>query len=174
MTIIRRCFLWAVAALVLTLTGPADAKPVPAELQPVGARSLLTVKAKGVQIYKSVADADGRFKWMLEAPLAELIDGHGKVIHHYAGPSWEALDGSKVAREAETPVKVVAAPNAAADIPWLLVKVAADPTPGVLSQVGFVQRIETHGGQAPVVAPIRADTKVGVPYTATYVFFANP
>jgi hypothetical protein len=171
---VRRHFLWAAAALVLALTGPADAKPVPAELQPVGAKPLLTAHAKGVQIYKSVADADGHFKWVLEAPLAELSDGHGKVIHHYAGPSWEALDGSKVAREAETPVKVVAAPNAAADIPWLLVKVAADPAPGVLSRVGFVQRIETHGGQAPVVAPIRADTKVGVPYTATYVFFGKP
>jgi len=170
---IRRHFVWAAAAVVLALTSTADAKPVLAELQPVGAKLVLTTHAKGVQIYKSVADTDGHFKWVFEAPLADLSDGHGKVIHHYAGPSWEAADGSKVARDAAMPVKSVAAPKAATDIPWLLVTVTADPAPGSLANVGFVQRLETHGGQAPMAPPVRADTRVGVPYTATYKFFAK-
>lgn len=170
---IRRQFLWAAAVLVLALASSAHAaKPLPAELQITNAKLVLTAQAKGVQIYRSVADTDGHFKWAFEAPLAQLSVKGKPVIEHYAGPSWEDLDGSKVARDADVPVKVVAAPDAA-DVPWLLVTVKADPAAGVLSQVGFVQRLETHGGQAPAMAPTRADTRVGVPYTATYKFWAK-
>jgi hypothetical protein len=175
MSMIRRHFIWAAAALVLALTGSAQAaKPLPAELQPAGYKLVLTAKARGVQIYKSVADTDGHFKWMFEAPLAELTDAHGKLaFYHYNGPSWEAPDGSKIARDTATPVVQVPAAHPATDVPWLLAKVAADPAPGVLAQVGFVQRLDTHGGQAPATPPTRADTRVGVPYTATYAFFAK-
>lgn len=172
---IRRRFLWAAAAVVLLLTDSANATPVPAELQPAGTKLVLTAKAKGVQIYRSVADADGHFKWVFEAPLAQLSDSHGKLaLYHYAGPSWEALDGSKVARDTDVAVKSVPAPHAATDVPWLLAKVTADPAPGILAQVVFVQRLDTHGGQAPSAPPTRADTRVGVPYTATYTFYAKP
>jgi len=172
---IRRHFLWVVAAIVLTLANSAQAaNPLPAELQPVGYKLVLTTKAKGVQIYKSVADTDGHFKWMFEAPLAQLTDAHGKfALYHYAGPSWEAPDGSKIARDTTTPAKSVPAPHAATDVPWLLAKVAAEPAPGVLALVEFVQRLDTHGGQAPMTPPTRADTRVGVPYTATYRFWAK-
>ena len=172
----RRVSLAAAAAfLVLTGTGSAQAaKPVPAELQPTGDTPVLTAKAKGVQIYKSATDADGHLKWVFEAPLAQLADRHGKfVLYHYAGPSWEAPDGSKVARDTAVPVKSVPAPNAATDVPWLLAKVVADPAPGILAHVEFVQRLETHGGQAPATPPVRAETRVGVPYTATYVFWSK-
>jgi len=172
---IRRQLLWAAAAIVVALSGSAQAaKPLPAQLQPVGYGLVLTAKAKGVQIYRSVADTDGHFKWMFEAPLAQLTDAHGKLaLYHYAGPSWEAPDGSKIARDTATPVISVPAPHAATDVPWLLAKVTADPAPGSLASVGFVQRLETHGGQAPLAPPVRADTRVGVPYTAIYKFFAK-
>ena len=172
---IRPRFIGAAAALALALTGSAQAaKPVPAELQPAGYKLVLTAKAKGVQIYKSVADPDGHFKWVFDAPLAKLVDGHGKfALYHYAGPSWEAPDGSKIARDTAVPVTSVPAPQAATDVPWLLAKVTADPAPGILSKVEFVQRLETHGGQAPATPPLRAGTQVGVPYTATYAFWAK-
>ena len=165
----------AAAFLVLIGTDVAHAaKPVPADLQPAGDRLVLTTKAKGVQIYKSAADADGHLKWVFEAPLAQLTDGHGKfALYHYAGPSWEAPDGSKIARDTAVPVTSVPAPQAATDVPWLLAKVTADPAPGILSKVEFVQRLETHGGAAPATPPVRADTRVGVPYTATYAFWAK-
>ncbi|HEV2674836.1 MAG TPA: DUF3455 domain-containing protein [Aliidongia sp.] len=173
---IGRRFICSLAAVLLLLAGSGAAeaaKPVPAELQIAGATLVLTTEAKGVQIYKSVADADGHFKWMLEAPLARLATRGKPALYHYVGPSWESPDGSKVVRDTDAPVKSVAAPDAAADIPWLLLKVTADPAPGVLSKVGFVQRIETHGGQPPSAAPIRVDTRIGVPYTATYRFYAK-
>ncbi len=99
-----------------------------------------------------------------EAPLATLTPRQGKLaIHHYAGPAWEAADGSKVVRDKDEKVVSVAAPRPASDIPWLLVKVTADPASGALDKVAYVQRISTKGGLAPATPPVRHDTKVGVP-----------
>ena len=170
----RRSILAAMAALALASAGAATAaETIPAQLQPVGYKALFTTQASGVQIYASVAGAGGA-RWVLEAPLARLTTGDGKIaLVHYAGPSWEASDGSKVVRDTAMPLIAVPAPDAAADIPWLLIKVTADPAPGVLSQVSFVQRIVTHGGAAPATPPVRVGTKIGVPYTATYVFYAK-
>jgi hypothetical protein len=172
----RRLVLAAAAAFPLLATAgiSAAAGRVPAELQPAGYKLLFTAQASGVQIYTSVAEAGAPAKWVFEAPLARLTDTHGKLAaYHYAGPSWEAPDGSKIAHEADTPVKSAPAPKATADIPWLLVKVSADPAAGLLSKVGYVQRIETHGGVAPATPPARAGTRIGVPYTATYAFYAK-
>jgi uncharacterized protein DUF3455 len=170
----RRIVLASAIPLLANVRISAAAEPLSAELQPpVGYKMVLTAKASGVQIYTSVAEAGNPAKWVFEAPLARLTDSHGKLIYHYAGPSWEAIDGSKVALDKDTPVKSVPAHNATNDIPWLLVKVVADPADGVLRNVGFVQRIATHGGVAPATAPVRAGTKIGVPYTATYAFFSK-
>jgi hypothetical protein len=163
------------AAILLALGSQAlkAAEAVPAALQPpAGYTQAFTAKAKGVQIYTSTAEAGAAPKWVLEAPLAELTAGKS-AIHHYAGPSWEAADGSKIARDKDTPVTTVPARKASADIPWLLIKVTADPAAGALSKIGYVQRIATHGGVAPATPPVRTDTKVGVPYTATYVFYTK-
>jgi len=162
------------AAVVLGLAGSAQAaKPLPAELQPTGYKLVMTAQAKGVQIYKSVADTDGHFKWVFEAPLAQLSVKGKPALYHYNGPSWESPDGSKIARDTASPVTQVPAAHPTTDVPWLLAKVIADPAPGILAQVGFVQRLDTHGGAAPATPPTRADTRVGVPYTATYKFFAK-
>ncbi|WP_157971419.1 DUF3455 domain-containing protein [Dyella sp. C9] len=172
-----RRMLVTMATALLLLAGSmglaqADESVPPALAPPAGYTAVLTARATGVQIYRSTADGAG-FKWSLEAPLAELSYAGG-VIHHYAGPSWEAADGSKLARDASVPVASVPAAHASADIPWLLLKVTADPAPGALAKVGFVQRIATQGGVAPAQPPVRAGTLVGVPYTATYVFYARP
>src|SRR3954471_20010699 len=51
--------------------------------------------ATGVQIYQCRAG-----EWSLQAPQAELADREGKKLGtHYAGPTWEANDGSKVVGE---------------------------------------------------------------------------
>jgi len=171
-----RYSLIGVAAVALVIAGVnvSQAKDaVPTALKPpAGYTVAFTAKASGVQIYTSTAEAGSAPKWTFEAPLAEL-KGHGQVIHHYAGPSWEAADGSKISRDMNTPVATVPAKQAASDIPWLLIKVNADPAQGVLNKVVYVQRISTSGGVAPATPPTRAGTKVGVPYTATYVFYTK-
>ncbi|MBB6187504.1 DUF3455 domain-containing protein [Rhodanobacter sp. MP7CTX1] len=164
------------ATVVLLVAGAKVARAaeaVPAALQPpAGYNVAFTAKAAGVQIYTSAADSGTALKWVFEAPLAEL-SGRKGVIHHYAGPSWEAADGSRVTRDTDTPVTTVPAKRASTDIPWLLVKVTADPAAGVLNKVVYVQRISTQGGVAPAKSPTRVGTKVGVPYSATYVFYTK-
>jgi hypothetical protein len=166
---------WA-AALVWLVAGTTVAhaeEAVPAALQPpAGYTVAFTAKATGVQIYTSTMETGAPLKWTFEAPLAEL-SAPSSAIHHYAGPSWEAADGSKIVRDKDAPVVTVPAKQATTDIPWLLIKVTPSSTPGVLSKVAYVQRIATSGGVAPSAAPTNAGTKVGVPYTATYVFYVK-
>jgi hypothetical protein len=73
---------------------------VPEKLKP-GANEALSavVPAKGVQIYECRArkEQPGNYAWAFVAPEADLFDGRGKRIgRHYAGPHWEADDGSKI------------------------------------------------------------------------------
>ena len=98
---------------------------VPKELEvPADHRVLLKAVGKGVQIYKAVESPGGNLVWTLEAPLANLVNDQGETIgFHYEGPSWEASDGSKVARDLAEPVRSTPAPNPQQDIPWLLIKV---------------------------------------------------
>src|SRR6266404_2409481 len=59
----------------------------------------LVAPAKGVQIYECRPRRDqvGAFEWAFVAPEADLFDRRGaKIGRHYAGPHWEASDGSKV------------------------------------------------------------------------------
>src|ERR1700740_1851314 len=82
-------------------------------------RVLLKALAKGVQNYecKATAADPGKFDWTFKAPEADLTNKHGKKIgKHYAGPTWEANDGSKVVGE----VKARDDGPAATAIPWLL------------------------------------------------------
>jgi hypothetical protein len=156
---------------------PFAEEVVPTQLRPpADEKALFEAHAEGVQIYVSTPQAGDALKWVLEAPLADLTVQQSKLaIHHYAGPSWEASDGSKIGLgEREKPV-AVAAPNPNSDIPWLLLKVdhAPDSAAGLLGKVDYVQRISTKGGIAPSTPPLRPNTKIGVRYTATYVFYGK-
>jgi len=166
-----------VPILVLGWENEDRAPEVPSHLNvPVGHRFLFRVKAKGVQIYKSVAGKDGKPEWIFEAPLADLLTSQGtKAGYHYEGPCWEANDGSAVRKSDEKyAIKTADAPNRSKDIPWLLVKVTPEKDKkGAYSQVTFVQRIHTRGGKAPAEAPVRKGTKVGVEYTAVYYFYGR-
>jgi hypothetical protein len=141
---------------------------------PPGHKLLCKFEAQGVQIYKAVAGKDDRLIWVLEAPLANLLDAKNpKAGWHYEGPSWEAADGSKVVRDQTAKVKSAPAPKPEKDIPWLLVKVkAAKGKGGKLSPVVYIQRLRTAGGKAPAELPKRLGTKVGVAYKAVYYFYS--
>ncbi|MGL4961603.1 MAG: DUF3455 domain-containing protein [Inquilinus sp.] len=169
--VMRRCVLSA-CLLLYALPAAAVEGRGPAALKPADAHLLFTAKASGVQIYRSNAEAGGALHWELEAPLARLTGGGHTVIYHYADPSWEAADGSKVSRDPAVPVASVK-PADPADIPSLLITVAADPAPGILAHVAYVERLATHGGVAPSTPPVRPGTRIGIPYTATYAFFAK-
>ncbi|MGA7795381.1 MAG: DUF3455 domain-containing protein [Candidatus Acidiferrales bacterium] len=156
------CFLFSLSA---------NGQQAPKELQPpAGEQLLLQVHAKGDQIYTCKADV-GQFAWTLKAPDAQLFDKDGKPFgKHFAGPSWEASDGSRVTGKA-----VANAPSPDPDsIPWLLVTVVSRNGDGKLTRVTSIQRINTKGGKAPASGcdAAHAGREERAPYTADYLFFA--
>jgi len=149
----------------------AGAQEVPKELQPPANEQLVSrVHAKGDQIYTCKADG-GQFVWTLKAPEAQLTDKSGKPFgKHFAGPSWESSDGSRVTGK---PVANAPSPNADS-IPWLLVTVVSRSGEGVLTHVTSIQRINTKGGKAPASGcdSAHAEQEHRSAYSADYVFFA--
>jgi len=131
-----------------------------------------TLRGVGVQIYvcKAGADDAARFDWAFLAPEAVLYDDQAhKIGKHYAGPTWEANDGSKVVGE------VVAKDNGPdpAAIPWLLLRAKAHEGTGIFSRIASVQRLNTKGGKPPSdeCTPAKAGIEVRVPYLADYYFY---
>jgi uncharacterized protein DUF3455 len=160
----------AVAATAI-FSFPVAAQDVPAQLQPpANQQLLLRVHAKGDQIYTCKADAAPP-SWTLKAPDARLFDKNDQPFgKHFAGPSWEANDGSRVTGKA---VANVPSPDADS-IPWLLVNIVGHEGNGVLSKATTIQRINTKGGKAPATGcdASHAGQELRVPYTADYVFYA--
>src|SRR5271168_2973360 len=161
--------LLAAASLLLSLT--VGAQQVPPQLEPPANEKLLVqVHAKGDQVYTCKNDA-GQFSWALKAPDAQLFDKDGKPFgKHFAGPSWEANDGSKIVGKA-----AANAPSPDANsIPWLLVTVVSRSGEGSLARVTSIQRLNTKGGKAPASGCDEAHTaqEIRVPYSADYLFFA--
>ena len=169
---------WLAAAALAGCAATASHAPlatVPANLQPAADEALLmVVPARGVQLYECRArkDAAGAYEWAFVAPEAELLDRHGQRIgRHYAGPHWEALDGSKVVgavrERADAPV--------AGAIPWLLLSARASGPSGTFSRVSSIQRVNTAGGNAPQggCAADSAGRTARVAYTADYYLFAR-
>jgi hypothetical protein len=149
----------------------AAAQEVPEKLKPpANEEPLVRVHAKGDQIYSCKADGE-KFAWTLKGPEAQLFDKAGKAFgKHFAGPSWEANDGSRVTGKA-----VANEPSPDADsIPWLLLTVVSHSGEGILARVTSIQRINTKGGKAPATGcdASHAGEEVRVAYTAEYVFFA--
>jgi Protein of unknown function (DUF3455) len=146
---------------------------VPASLRaPAGQTVFIEARATGVQIYECAPKADqpSAFEWTFRAPEAALVDRAGRSIgKHYAGPTWESVDGSTVVGDVKArdpgPDKLA--------IPWLLLSAKSTTGTGPLSQTQSVQRVQTVGGIAPSESCSAANVKqvARVPYTASYYFY---
>jgi len=168
-----RGFMFAalLVAMSMCLSFAVAVQEVPQPLQPpANEQLLLQVHAKGDQVYTCKSDA-AQFTWRLKAPDAQLFDKNGKAFgKHFAGPSWEASDGSRVTGKA-----VANSPSPDADsIPWLLVTVVSHEGNGVLAHVTSIQRLNTKGGKAPASGcdASHTGTELRVPYSADYRFYA--
>ena len=165
--------LVAATALVCAGCATTSGTSVPQSLAvPGGSARKVSLHAEGVQIYQCKQKGDDRdaFEWALKAPDAELTDASGaKAGKHYGGPTWEAADGSKVMGEVK---EKAPSPDG---IPWLLLKAKANEGSGAFSDVTFVQRLDTRGGQAPADGcdATHGGEEKRVPYTATYLFFTH-
>jgi Protein of unknown function (DUF3455) len=168
------------AALAQAQTPAPPQSNIPASLQtPAGEKLILQAHATGWQIYTCGAGADGKPRWTLKAPDADLHDEKGAVIgHHAAGPSWKYKDGSQVIGKAiahvDTPapdMKRMAAPS----IPWLLVSAVGHSGDGLFARVTSIQRLHTEGGQPPPVAECdlsKPSAEARSSYAADYYFYA--
>jgi Protein of unknown function (DUF3455) len=171
-----------VTAFLLVLLVAACASPppptsmvkVPDTLKPGANESLaMIVPAKGVQIYECRARKDqvGGYEWAFVAPEADLFDARGnRTGRHYAGPHWEATDGSKILgtlkERADAPV--------ADAIPWLLLTARSVGSEGAFSKVTSIQRVNTVGGVPPEAgcSQSAAGAQARISYTADYYFFS--
>ncbi len=161
--------VFAAASILLPVSG--NAQEVPQQLQPpAGEQLLLRVHAKGDQVY-TCKEGVTEFAWTLKAPDAQLFGEDGKPFgKHFAGPSWEVKDGSRVTGKA---VANVPSPDADS-VPWLLVNVVSHEGTGLLSRATTIQRLNTKGGKAPATGcdGSHAGKELRVPYSADYLFYA--
>jgi Protein of unknown function (DUF3455) len=138
---------------------------VPDAIAAPGETVVATFHAEGAQIYDCKADAGGKLGWQFREPIATLLRDGATVGRHYAGPNWEAADGSAVTGKAVANVPG----TTQSDIPWLKLDVIARRGSGLLSGVTTVQRTSTHGGVANGLCD-KAGSFYSVPYSADYVF----
>jgi hypothetical protein len=133
---------------------------------PAGEKVIRQVRAEGDQVYA----CDGS-SWALARPDAKLFDESGKQVGtHFAGPTWESVDGSRVVGKA--------AANATPDpdsIPWLLVKAVDHKGEGWMKGVTSIQRLSTKGGKAPATGcdAQHKGQETRSHYTAVYVFYSK-
>jgi hypothetical protein len=138
---------------------------------PAGARQTLWTVGRGELTYecREKSGMAGQYEWAFVGPVATLYGAADKVVgRYYAGPTWEAADGSKV-----TGKQLAVAPGGAGNIALQLVK--ADPATGsgAMQGVSYIQRLNTQGGVAPSAACTAAakGQRQQVAYAADYVFY---
>ncbi len=157
---------WMVAVtLFISAAGMAQAQTVSAKPPAIEAFG------KGVQIYRCSPSA-GSYAWALKAPEATLSDAKGQLIgKHFAGPTWESVDGSSVVGE---PLNVSSSPDSGA-IPWIVLHAKSHAGAGTMADVDYVVRTRTEGGVAPAGGcdAKHADAEVRIPYSAIYLFFRH-
>jgi len=143
----------------------AQQPAIPDAVAAKGEHVALTVHAEGAQVYDCKAGEGGKLAWQFREPIATLIQDGKTVGRHYAGPTWENVDGSRVVG------KLAGRADGAtpSDIPWLKLDVTESSGAGALAGIATVQRINTKGGQ--FAGPCdRAGATYAAPYAADYVF----
>ena len=161
------------AALVVAYASPTySAEPIvpPSLHAPAGTTLYLETLASGVQIYECSRKPDSTFEWAFKAPEATLTARSGELLgKHYAGPTWEALDGSTAVGE----VRARDAGPSPSAIPWLLLAAKSNSGAGTFASAKFVQRVYTVGGTAPTGGCTESTIKqeARVPYSASYLFY---
>jgi hypothetical protein len=158
-------FRLGLAAALVAVGSAAAVAQVPDAIAAKGETAILAVHAEGAQVYDCKAGEGGKLTWQFREPIATLMADGRTVGRHFAGPTWELADGSRVS------ARPVGRANGAtaADIPWLKLEVTEARGSGTLTGVTAIQRINTKGGQFEGVCD-KAGTTHAAPYAADYVF----
>ncbi|MGI4802401.1 MAG: DUF3455 domain-containing protein [Janthinobacterium lividum] len=129
----------------------------------------IVLAAKGVQVYGCTHTGES-YAWKLTGPEAILTDAAGHPAgRHFAGPSWQAADGSIVVGD---PLVASQAPSNDA-IPWIVLRAKDHKGGGQFATVAYIVRSATIGGLAPETGCDAAHdgAEHRVDYSATYTFF---
>jgi len=160
-------FFWG-----LVLTNVYADTSVPEQIRvPAGNKPVLSVHAKGDQIYQCTVE-NNMYAWKIQAPDARLYDAQGRIVgNHYAGPIWEYKEGSRIVGRIVGKIDI--APESS--IAWLLVEVIGHKGNGLFSNVNYINRINTHGGLPPLSGcdANHLGSEKRVPYTADYIFYVK-
>lgn len=177
---LQKMVMILIAAFLILHGGNAGAADemvpaVPDDLK-VPANQKLSIEAQGigVQIYECRENNvdPAKLEWTFKAPEAELFDSSDKRIgKHYAGPTWESADGSKVVGE----LSVLHKSPDKNSIPWLLLRAKSHSGAGVFGRIESIQRLETSGGNAPAegCSKDQIGKEIRVPYKAMYYFYVG-
>ena len=128
----------------------------------------------GVQVY----DCDpAKDTFAFREPQADLyhLDTATQKGIHFVGPEpgtaqWADADGSRVVARVVARVDAPPPADPSKDVQWLQVEAFQNFGTGIFSDVTFVQRVLTHGGQTP--PSCASGTTTSRPYTALYIFWA--
>ena len=159
--------------LCAAIAGCATAPTVPGPLRVPADQALIKqLHATGVQIYacQAAKNDPSQFEWVFKAPEANLATKAGRIVgKHYAGPTWESNDGSRVVGE----VMGNSPSPAPTSIAWLLLRAKGTAGNGLFTHVQFIQRINTVGGAVPAGGCRReqAAQQLRASYTADYLFY---
>ena len=138
---------------------------------PAGQKVMMSTTGVGEITYecREKKDMAGAYEWAFVGPVATLYSGDKKAVgKYYAGPTWEANDGSKV-----TGKQLAVSPATPGNIPLQLVKAEPAMGAGAMTGVSYIQRLNTKGGVAPAMAcdAISKGKRQQVAYEADYVFY---
>ena len=138
---------------------------------PAGQKVMMSTTGVGEITYecREKKDMAGAHEWAFVGPVATLYSGDKKAVgKYYAGPTWEANDGSKV-----TGKQLAVSPAAPGSIPMQLVKTDPAMGAGAMTGVSYIQRLNTKGGVAPAMAcdATSKGRRQQVAYEADYVFY---
>jgi hypothetical protein len=167
--------LLAASSLIASLMACSSALIVPeapaSVTVPAGNKLMMIAVGAGDLTYECRVKASqaGAFEWAFAGPTAVLSDKSGTAVgKYYAGPTWESNDGSKV-----TGKQVAIAPGAPAAIPLQLVKANPSNGNGAMTEITYIQRLNTIGGIAPTDSCSQANVgeKKLVKYQADYLFY---
>jgi hypothetical protein len=149
---------------------------VPANIAPPRGNKLKLALhvVKGTQDYACVNGA-----FALQNPEAILKNGRERddALHFFGAPGSPVFVSDRDSSEVDLD-KIAAAPApAAGSVAWLLLKTVAvanaeNGSPGLFSNITFVQRLNTHGGNPPAGA-CTVGRIVKIPYAADYFFYES-
>jgi len=170
LAVLAACGTAPMSAPMMAMQVDNTALPEPVRV-PAGHRQMMATTGVGEITYecREKKDMAGQHEWAFVGPVATLFGGDRRAVgKYYAGPTWEAADGSKV-----TGRQVAIAPAAPGSIPLQLVKTEPAMGAGAMTGVNYIQRLNTKGGVAPSMAcdAMSKGKRQQVAYEADYVFY---